>query len=334
VSAPEPARGAAPYPRLVADIGGSTARFAWVERPGAEPADVAVVAAAEHPRVEAAIEAYLAGGDRPRPRACALGVAAPVFGDAVTLTNRDWSFSQRRLRERLGCERLLVVNDFVALAHGVDALPEGAARQVGAGAAVEGGSAVLLGPGTGLGVAGLAPGARPRTVIAGEGGHATLAATDDDEADLLQRLRRRLGRVSAENVISGPGIENLYRACAERGGHAPEPLDAAAIGGRAAQGDAVCAEAIGRFFAFLGGFAGDLALTFGARGGVFIGGGIVGRLGDAIDRSGFRARFEAKGRRRELAASIASLVLVDPPLLALRGADAALDLSATGSPAA
>jgi len=184
----------------------------------------------------------------------------------------------------------------------------------------------LLGPGTGLGVSGLLSTPAGPVPVVGEGGHATLAAADAGEARVLDWLRDELGHVSAERVLSGAGIVNLHRAASALAGRPAEELDAAAITARAVGGsDPVAVEAVELFLAFLGGFAGNLALTLGARGGVFIAGGIVPRLGDRIDRSLFRQRFEAKGRFRPYLEAIATRVVLDTATIALRGADAALD---------
>jgi glucokinase len=316
---------AAPYPRVVADIGGSALRFGWVESPGAAVAHVASQTADAGSGVEAALARYLEGRGRASPRAGAIGVAGPVAGDVVTLTNRDWTFSIDELRRRFGLERLVVLNDFAALAWGLPTLSAGERRQVGAGRADSSAPRGLLGPGTGLGVSALLATGAGFAAVVGEGGHVSLAAASRLEERLVASLRRRFGHVSAEHALSGPGIVHLYDALCELEGRAAESLTPAQITGRArAASDACCRQALDLFFAFLGGLAGDLALTFGARGGIYIGGGIVARLGDEIDRSAFRDRFVAKGRFRPFLSGIATWVITDASTLALRGANAAL----------
>jgi glucokinase len=314
---------AAPYPRLLGDVGGTGARFGWVAGPG-EPI-VALPAAKAPPAsgLEAAIRAELEASGLPMPASCALGIAAAVTTDRVAMTNRDWTFSIADLRRSLGVARLLVLNDFAALAHAIDDLQPGDARRVGGGGTVAGGNVALLGPGTGLGVGGRIRTAEGTTVLVGEGGHATLAAEDERESRLLALLRERLGHVSAESVLSGPGLTHLHAAVCDLDGRPGQPLDARTIVANA-DSDPSCAATLAQFFAFLGAFAGDLALTLGAQGGVYVAGGIVTRLGAAIDRSAFRERFEAKGRRRAYLQGIATGVILDTPALALRGADAAL----------
>lgn len=313
----------APYPRLLGDIGGTGARFAWIEAAGAPLVPLVAASGPAPAGLEAAIRAELEANRLRLPASCALGIAAPVIGDRVAMTNRDWSFSIADLRRSLGVDRLLVLNDFAALAHAIDALQPGDARRVGRGRTVAGANVALLGPGTGLGVGGRVRTPEGTTVLVGEGGHATLAAGDEREARLLALLRQRSGHASAESVLSGPGLANLHGAVCALDGRPPEPLDARRIVENA-DSDPACAETLGLFFAFLGGFAGDLALTLGAQGGVYVAGGIVARLGTAIDRSAFRERFEAKGRRRDYLEAVATAVILDTPSLALRGADAAL----------
>jgi glucokinase len=318
---------AAPYPRLLADIGGTHARLAWAAAPGEAIGRAVGYAGDEHAGIEAVVDAYLAEQRLPPPRAAAIGIATSVLGDEVAMTNRPWRFSITALQRRWGVERLLVLNDFAALAHGLPSARADELRPIGSGTALTGEPMALLGPGTGLGVSGLLHTPAGPVPIAGEGGHATLAAADAGEARVLAWLHDEFGHVSAERVLSGAGIVNLYRAAGALAGRPADDLDAAAITARAAGGgDPVAGEAVELFLAFLGGFAGNLALTLGARGGVFIAGGIVPRLGDRIDQSLFRQRFEAKGRFRPYLAAIATQVVLDTTMIALRGADAALDV--------
>jgi glucokinase len=315
----------APYPRLVGDVGGTHARFGWIATAGAAIGHVATYDGEAYPDLQAAIAHYLGQRDR-APASCAIGIATPVLGDSVTMTNRDWSFSIRALKRRIGCERLVVLNDFAALALSLSTLgPRDLLRVGGTGAAAEG-TVALLGPGTGLGVAGLLATPAGLIPIVGEGGHITLGASDGEEDRLLAALRQRFGHVSAERALSGPGLVNLHRAICELRGQAAAPLDAPAITAAALDGsDPSCEVAIDAFFAFLGTVAGDLALTLGARGGVYVGGGIVPQLGDAIGRSRFRERFESKGRCARYLEAIPVWVITSSEPVALHGADRALD---------
>ncbi len=317
------ARTAQTYPRLVGDIGGTNARFAWLAAEGAPLTDIDTLPAAAHPSLLDAIRHYLARHGKPAPRWCAIGIANPIVGDQVKMTNHDWSFSISDMKSQLGLDRFLVINDFTALALSLPAMQPGELRQVGGGTAVPGAPLGLLGAGTGLGVSGLLPaGGGHRSIpIEGEGGHVTLAATNEREEQVIAALRRRFGHASAERAVSGQGIENVYQALCELAGATPAAWDAAEITRRGTAGeDAHCVEVMDLFFAFLGTVAGNLALTVGARGGVYIGGGIVPKLGDAIDRSRFRRNFEAKGRMSIYVRAIPTFVVQARISPALTGA--------------
>ena len=245
------------------------------------------------------------------------------------MTNHPWSFSVAELQRVLGVGRLRVRNDFEAMAAALPTLGDAGRRQVGGGSPQAGAALAVLGPGTGLGVGGLAAAVGGRYApIAGEGGHVTLAATTPREAAVLAWLGVRFGHASAERALSGPGLVNLHAAlCAIDGQPAltlqPADVVRGALGGR----DPVCHEALQLFAAFLGNVAGNLALTLGARGGVYVGGGIVPQLGAAFDASPFRARFEAKGRFRGYLEQVPTWVIT-APTPALQGAVNALDAAA------
>lgn len=321
MSRPAPAA----WPRLVADIGGTNARFGWVASAGAPVTEVRRYPCADHAGPAEAVEHYLREGGLPRPAAAAIGVATPVVGDSVSMTNLPWRFSIRELQQRLGVQQLRVLNDFAALALGLPSATADDVRRIGAGAPADGAPLALIGPGTGLGVSGLLRTSGGVAPIVGEGGHVSLGAVDAEEEGIVAVLRRRFGHVSAERVLSGGGLANLHQALAEHRGEAVAALDAATIAERASAGDPLCVETLDRFFAFLGSVSGNLALTLGARGGVYIAGGIVPRLGTAIEASSFRERFEAKGRFRAYLAAIPTWLVLEPSAIALRGADAALD---------
>ncbi len=324
---------ARPCKRLLADIGGTNARFAWQEAMGEPLRDAAILATQEHATLASAIRHYLAGVGIATPRWCAIGIANPVLGDRVQMTNHRWSFSTSALQADLGFDRLLVLNDFTAMALALPDLQPHELRRVGGTAAVAGAPMALIGPGTGLGVSGLLPSAEPGGWIPlqGEGGHVSLAAATEREAAVVARLRQRYGHASAERAVSGAGLEALHEALARLDGLGDfSPLPAADISTRAlASTDARCGEALALFCAFLGSVAGDLALTLGARGGVYVGGGIVPRLGEAFARSPFRARFEDKGRFRDYLAAIPVYVIDTPVSPALRGAAHALGADPT-----
>jgi len=316
----------APYPRLLGDVGGTHLRFALALEPRGGIVGMKAYDWNDGTGIESAVARYLAQQGQARPRACALSVAAPVSGDEVSLTNRGWSFSTAELQDRLGVERLAVLNDFTALAFAVPRLTPADVRQVGGGAAVPDAPIAILGAGTGLGVSASLAASTGRLAVSSEGGHATVSGSDDIEDRLLSILRQQFGHVSFERVLSGDGIVNLYRAHCAIDGVEAAPLDAAAISQRAVGGvDVRCVAAIDRFFGLLGTFAGNLALTFDARGGVFLAGGIVPRLIERIGSSSFRLRFESKGRFRSYLERIPTKVIADPAAAALLGANQALE---------
>ena len=316
------------YPRLVGDIGGTNARFAWLEAPGAPLEAVATYRGAEHATLLDAMRRYLADHDKPAPRWCAIGIANPVTGDHVKMTNHHWSFSISEVQRSLGMDRFLVINDFTALALALPVLSPSDLRQVGGGQAVPNAPLGLLGPGTGLGVSGLLPAVagHGEIPINGEGGHTTLAAMDDDEEAVIRVLRARFGHVSAERAVSGIGLLNLHAAVCELAGVPVPPMSPADISAAALAGsDPHCVRTLDLFCSFLGNVAGNLALTLGARGGMYIGGGIVPRLGDWFARSKFRQRFEEKGRFRAYLESIPTYVVQAGTPPALTGAARALE---------
>lgn len=315
------------YPRLLGDIGGTNARWAWQPAAGAPPQDVVVLSCRDHASPAESAAAYLAASGHGQPAWAGMGIATPLTGDEVRMTNHSWVFSISALKRQLGVARCLVINDFTALAYSLPSLGPSDLRRFGAGVAQAGKPLALLGPGTGLGVSGLLPAGGDRWVaLGGEGGHVTLAAYDAPEAAVLDALRQRFGHVSAERVVSGPGLQNLHRAlCQVRGAAAPELTPAQITDAALAGSDALCVETLRLFTAFLGTVAGNLALTLGAFGGLYLGGGIVPRLGDAFDTALFRQRFEDKGRYRGYLAAIPSW-LITAPAPALLGASRALDV--------
>lgn len=318
------------FPRLLGDVGGTNARWAWQPQAGAALERVRNLPCSQFHAIDACIAQYLRVEDLPAPRCAAFGIATAVTGDGVQMTNHPWRFSITALQATLGVERLVVLNDFEALAQAVPALQGADLRAVGGGVAAAGANLAVIGAGTGLGVSGLvADGRGGWSAVVGEGGHATLAAGTPREASLLAVLRERFGHVSAERAVSGPGLVNLYEAVCTLDGEVASTLEPSDVMSRAlAQGaghGAQCFEALGTFAALLGNVAGNLALTLGARGGVYIGGGIVPRLGEQFNGLPFRARFEDKGRFRSYLESIPVWVITaEAP--ALLGAARALDL--------
>lgn len=312
------------FPRLLGDVGGTHARFAWQAAEGVALSGMGVLHCADHATLADAVSRYLRQQGLPAPAECAIGIANPVTGDEVRMTNHHWSFSIQSLRQAIGARRLLVLNDFEALALALPTLDASELRAIGGGTADPAAALAVIGPGTGLGVAGLLPGGW--RAVTGEGGHVTLAPTDDRESAVIGWLRARHGHVSAERVLSGPGLVNLYEAVSALASARALALKPADVVDRAIAGtDPACRDAVDLFCAFLGSVAGNLALTLGARGGVYIGGGIVPRLGALFAASVFRARFEAKGRFESYLAVIPTWVIDAPHSPALAGAARALD---------
>ena len=314
------------YPRLLGDIGGTNARWAWQSAPGAPLQDISVMGCEASASLYEAAASYLAARGGEAPRTACIGVATAVTGDDIGFTNSPWSFSIAALKQALGVERCLVINDFTALAMSLPTLGASDLQAIGGGQAVRGAPIALLGPGTGLGVSGLLTSPTGAcSALSGEGGHVTLAPANELESELLRCLRARHGHVSAERVLSGFGLVNLYQASCDLLGYTLRDLEAADITRAAiAQTDSACQQAVSLFASFLGNVAGNLALTLGARGGVYIGGGIVPRLGQAFDAALFRQRFEEKGRFEAYLQAIPTWVIT-AATPALLGASRALD---------
>lgn len=319
---------AAANARLLADVGGTNARFAWQAGPGAPITDVRVLPGAEHARLQDAIRTYLDGLGRGTPQAVAIAIANPVTGDQIRMTNHHWSFSQREVKAEFGFQTLRLLNDFTALALALPDLPADELTQVGGTQAQPGAAIGLVGAGTGLGVSGLLPDGRGGWVpLEGEGGHVTLPASTPRERVVMEGLVRRYGHASAERVTSGQGLLDTFGLLCEADGVTMGPVASAAEVTDAAlhAGQPQALEALNIFCALLGSVAGNLALTLGARGGVYIGGGIVPRLGDWFQASPFRERFETKGRFEAYLKAIPVWVITSRQSPALMGAARALD---------
>ncbi|MBS3912131.1 MAG: glucokinase [Hydrogenophaga sp.] len=314
--------------RLLADVGGTNARFAWQAAAGAPITDLRVFPSGDYPSLQDALRTYLTGLGRGTPQAAAIAIASPVGGDQIRMVNHHWSFSQAALKAEFGFCRLRLLNDFTALALALPDLPAVERRQVGGGAAQTHAAIGLVGAGTGLGVSGLLPdGLGGWVPLEGEGGHVTLPATTPRERRVMDGLIRRYGHASAERVACGQGLLDTCLLLCEADG-----VSAGALNGPADVSDAAlkaghpqALEALNMFCAMLGSVAGNLALTLGARGGVYVGGGIVPRLGTWFDTSPFRERFDAKGRFRPYLSELPVWVITSLQSPALLGAARALD---------
>lgn len=283
---------------LIADIGATNARFA-IAGPGGVSGEE-VLKCADYAGLAEAAEAYMARTGRDGIRKAAVAIAGPVKGDKFEMTNHVWSFSVAETKRRLGLERFHLLNDFEAIALAVPHLREGTDfRTAFAGTAEPGAPIGIIGPGTGLGVASLVWDGRDYRTVPGEGGHVTMPAKTQREFDVFQwLLGHKYHHVSAERVCSGKGLANIYNALRglDRRDDLPD-LEPEQVSARAMDGScALCVEALDMMLGFLGCVAGDLALTIGAYGGIYIAGGIVQQLGEHFDRSRFRQEFLAKGR--------------------------------------
>ncbi|MCE2780528.1 MAG: glucokinase [Comamonadaceae bacterium] len=285
-------------PSLLGDVGGTHARFALVCGNNALISQVMVLSTGQFPDLASAVTAYLHQIGNPKVGDACIAIANPILGDVVEMTNNDWRFSIEKTRQTLQLENLLMLNDWEAMAMAAPAFGTIDLEQIGKGSPVDNAPKGLIGPGTGLGVSSLVRSRRGDWVpIAGEGGHVSLSPSCEREADILRTLWQIFPHVSAERVISGMGLENLYQAICLLNATAAEPLNAVQVSQRGmAATDPACEEALDRLCRFLGNTAGNLALTLGARGGIYIGGGVIGQLGGYFAQSGFRAAFEAKGR--------------------------------------
>lgn len=276
-----------PYPTLLADIGGTNVRFALAEEAGATPTDIAVLRTAHHPDLADAAATYLAGIGRDReaaPAGAALAIAAPADParqKPVRLTNSAFTIDAAALARRIGLEAFWVVNDFEALAWSLPTLASADLDQIGPVAPSRDSTMAVIGPGTGMGCAGLLRDGTGWHTVAGEGGHVTLGGRTAFEREVLAAAAARADHVSAERLLSGTGLPLLYHAVAAVRGDeaanrpAPEPKD---ITAGATGGDPLCADVMTTFCSLLGVYAGNIALTFGASGGLLIGGGILGHV--------------------------------------------------------
>lgn len=308
-------------PVLVADIGGTYSRFAVVDDapiPSA-PAALRKVDNDRYPDLGAAIAAYLADAGV-RPGRAVLAVAGPIAGDQVRMTNRDWSFSAAALARQHGLARVEVVNDFVALARALPYLRQDELTPIGEAALQPDRTKLAVGPGTGLGVAGLLHHEGRWIGLPSEAGHMSFAAGDSREAELFAVLQPRIGRIAAETVVSGMGLSHLDGALAMLDGAAGPLREPAAIVAAAERGEIRAREAIDVMLIMLARFASDMALVFLARGGVYFAGGVLAHIAKFVDPGSFRARFTDKDEPHgSVLADIATVLVAVDDQPALRG---------------
>lgn len=304
------------YPLVVADIGGTNARFALVRGLNAKGTfdleQQVTFATADYPTMESCLAAYINGLHDAAPKHVCLAIAGPVMGDNIAMTNLSWAWSTSAVKTELGLTRLAVINDFTAQACSLPLLGSDDLVEVKAGVEVAGATKAVLGPGTGLGAAGLLPVGDKWYPISGEGGHRNLAADTDEEYAIVKHLNQELKHVSLETLLCGSGLLRLYKTLAlVRGVQAAydSPSD---ITHAAAAGDALALDTVNMFCGMLGSASADLALTMGARGGLYLGGGILPRFGQMLHDSPFVARFKAKGVMSHFVAEIPVNLIVHP----------------------
>lgn len=309
-------------PLLVGDVGGTNARFALYTEPDQPFVAEETLSASDYPRFGDAVSAYLTA-TAVVPRAACLAVAAPILDDLVQLTNRDWQFSRSELQADLDLTHLRILNDFEALALALPHLARHELEPISSTGLCphQGAPKLVLGPGTGLGVAYLLPHGDDWIPMPGEGGHACFAPGNPLERRLQAQLTRCGEHLSYEHLLSGSGLERIYTALIEMGEAGDAPLSAAQIAAAALVGDPGPSLCLDIFCNVLGSYAGDLALIGGARGGVYLAGGILPRILSFVQQSGLRARFDAKGAMRHYVQEI-PIQMITSRLPALIGAAA------------
>lgn len=295
---------------VVADIGGTNARFSRLHLETFEMDRVQVFACADYPTLTDVLEAYR-DEQKVELEHVAIAIACPVDSDEINMTNHHWQFSIRGVRKSMGLKTFIVLNDFAAAAMSIVTCKPHELKQIGGGKIKPGAPKAVLGAGTGLGVGHLITLPDGQVMpLPGEGGHVDWAPTNEKEWAIHRFIHNRFGRVSAERVLSGPGLETIYLALADYHGKPVAPLSAAKIGQRAISGiDTLALETVNQFFASLGSFAGNLALNLNTYGGVYIAGGVVPKLMQLMATSNFRARFEHKGRFCKVAEAIPCFVI-------------------------
>jgi len=297
--------------KFVADVGGTNIRLARVTETGVD--NIIKYQCKDFGSIDLAIEQYFKDLPDFTFTAGCIAIACPVLGDQVVMTNHSWAFSQKALKQQLDLEQLFVINDFTAVAHSLPVLGKDQVVQIGEGTPKENGNIAVFGPGTGLGVEHLTMTTSGWQTLDGEGGHVDFAPVDETDVIVWRYLQNQFARASAEEVMSGRGLMNVYKALAE---NANEPLAAnepAEVTQKALSGEChTCVRALTQFCRIMGSFAGNLALNMATTGGVFIGGGIANRFAEFLQDSDFRARFEAKGQMKHYVKDIPTYLIAEP----------------------
>ena len=299
---------------LVADIGGTNIRLALIGQSG-ELSQLAKFECGKFNSLESILSHYIEQQKISdfKINAC-LAIACPTDKDEISMTNLPWKFSQSKLKQSLKLNSLFFINDYTAIAHAIPLLTEDQKVQIGEGSAIRKKTISICGPGTGLGVANLVNVNDFWHCLSGEGGHVDFAPVDEDEVKILSfLLEKKQHRISYEQLLSGKGLEQIFQAIVSINGLDIKPLSAGEISAKAIENSCdICSQSLEQFCKVLGSFAGNLALTLGSFGGVYIAGGIVPRFIDFIKNSGFRQRFEAKGRLSSFIQDIPTYVITEP----------------------
>ncbi|MFV9615394.1 MAG: glucokinase [Gammaproteobacteria bacterium] len=295
---------------LIADIGGTNARFALVDEGDNSPQYERTLSCANYRTLVDAVLAYLEDVSQSMPETASLAIATPVSKDRIVMTNHVWDLSVEETRKTLGLKSLKVLNDYTALALALPYLGDDDYHKVGGGTAVDKQTMAVLGPGTGLGVSGAICAGNYWLPLESEGGHVSYGPLNRRETEVIDVILKYHSFLSAESLVSGPGLVLLYESIAKCDGVEHELLSPEQIANKALQGtDPSAEEAVAMFCGILGSVAGNLALTLGARGGVFVGGGIIPKLGGYFDSSPFRTHFESKGRFSQYMSEIPTNVI-------------------------
>ena len=307
------------FPILIGDIGGTNARFAILVDAYAEPKEFPIVATADFATIDEAIQTQILDRTSVQPKSAVLAIAGPIDGDEIPLTNCPWVVRPKVMATSLGLKDIILLNDFEAQALAVVALGEEHMVRIGGGVAEPAAGRVVLGPGTGLGVAGLVHARGTWIPVPGEGGHMDLGPRSPRDFEVFPNIERIEGRISGEQILCGRGLVNLYRAIAKTDGVEPRfttPAEITAAG--LDKSDPIAVETIEIFCICLGRVAGDLALVFMSKGGVYLTGGIAQKIVPALQTSGFRAAFEDKAPHSDLLRHMPVFVITHP-LAALAG---------------
>lgn len=311
-----------PFPILIGDIGGTNARFSLLVDVYAEPREFPIVQTADFATIDEAIQAGVLDRTSIQPRSAVLAIAGPIQGDEIPLTNCDWVVRPAAMLTGLGLEEVLIVNDFEAQALAIASLADEHREAIGTAEEMTFASKVVLGPGTGLGVAGLIHAQHTWIPVPGEGGHVDVGPRTARDHAIFPCLETIEGRISAEQLLCGRGMVNIYQAICQADGKTPkfsDPADVSTAGLSGNDGD--CVETLSLFATYLGRVAGDMALVFMARGGVYLAGGISQKILPALRRPEFREAFEDKAPHTALMSMIPTFV-VTHPLAALAGLSA------------